>query len=46
MTNAMEIVLNGKSETMRNIVAKTNEKLRGLNYTITVRDKEYLFFIF
>uniref|UniRef100_A0A915DJZ7 Uncharacterized protein n=1 Tax=Ditylenchus dipsaci TaxID=166011 RepID=A0A915DJZ7_9BILA len=38
MNNAFEIVNRGKQETVKNIVCKTNEKLGGLNYSLTVVD--------
>jgi len=38
MNNADEIVNRGKQETMINIISKTNIKLGGLNYSVTVSD--------
>jgi len=39
MSNALEIVKRGKPETLRNIVAKSNEKLGGLNYTLRLKNE-------
>jgi len=38
MSNADEILSRGKQETLSNIIAKTNVKLGGQNYTITAAD--------
>lgn len=39
LSNAAEIACRGKPETVENIVAKTNEKLGGINYSVGFRQK-------
>ncbi|CAK5117554.1 unnamed protein product [Meloidogyne enterolobii] len=39
LSNAAEIAMRGKQETVLNIVCKTNEKMGGINYTIKLADQ-------
>ncbi|KAL7080126.1 hypothetical protein ACQ4LE_000403 [Meloidogyne hapla] len=39
LSNAAEIAIRGKQETVLNIVCKTNEKMGGINYTIRLADQ-------
>jgi len=45
LSNAAEIAMRGKQETVLNIVCKTNEKMGGINYTIKLADQGFIFYI-
>lgn len=42
MKNVWETINRNKRETMRNIICKTNEKMGGVNYSLTCTDKRFL----
>lgn len=44
LSNAAEIAMRGKQETVLNIVCKTNEKMGGINYTIRLTDPRFFIY--
>ncbi|CAK5111404.1 unnamed protein product [Meloidogyne enterolobii] len=46
LSNAAEIAMRGKQETVLNIVCKTNEKMGGINYTIKLADQGFIFSLY